>query len=1241
MPDQDFTNQDSAAENIPLRIPDHELLRRVGKGSYGEVWLARNVVGTYRAVKLVWRHHFEEAKPYEREFEGMRNFEPISRAHEGLVDVLQVGRNDEKGYFYYVMELADDADTGAHVSANGSPGEDYRPKTLREAKRKSGRLPVATCVELGVQLASALHYFHRAGLVHRDIKPSNVIFVGGIPKLADIGLVTGITEAQSYVGTEGFVPPEGPGRPQADIYSLGKLLYELVTGFDRHDFPKVPAPAKDEGSTVARFAEINEILLRACDPDVKSRYGSAQELLGELLLLQSGKSVQKLRGFERRFAKTRRLSIAAGLVTVAVCLAYFGSFKQFDRARKAERRAVANVEQLQLQKAEDLFQRDDSSSALAHLAHVARSNPTNRVAVERLVAALTWRSFVLPKMDPIIPTGRPNGAVFSPDDRDLLTFTFNGFVESWNPATGKARWQRQLGDHRVFSAEYSADGRMIAFVVEEFAFIVDRETGQDVIPPIEHRHTIRQIKFSPDRSRVLVSGGSSHTRVLDASTGRPVGAILDPDGYPRVATFSPDGRRVAIGTTNGWASVWDAETSRQIGPRMAHGSRVSHVVFSPDGTQLATTTAGNEPARLWNSFTGELLAELPHKDSVTEINFSPDGGKVVTASEDGSASIWDTATGGRIGQPMVHRNWVRYAGFSPDGGRVVTASEDNTVRLWDADTGLPVSEPMRHPKQLAAAQFDKRGEILSTVVSSIPGRAIWLWNSSSEEARSLPLVHSSGVNEARFDATGDQIVGACRDGTVRVWNKSDYFGKSLVLRHDQPAQKVIFNRKRDLIGSVTGNRAWVWDVAGRQPLAGPLEHAEPIRTLQFSPDGRQLLTASEDGTAAIWDVKKGERVLILPPPSLQPSLKDLRSDDVFVAQFSPDGGRVLTTSRSGKARVWNATNASLITEFTHSHWVVHGEFSRDGKRVVTTSFDRTAAVWDAATGALVGALLTHDNDVVMARFSADGRHVVTASTDWTAQVWDVETGRPVSDPLRHDGPVRTVCFSPDGGQVATGSESGTVRLWDAMTGSALTDAFPMSSGVVDLEFSPKGDELLMVTRAGDVEVYDLFRPDLPAPHWLPDLAEAVGGQRLGENGMLQPVPPARFFELRREMRARPGSDFYDGWAKWLLADRATRRISPGSQMTYGEFIRRKIDRNTRRDLRETLWLSPRNALAHARLAEHMVEGSLAMVPRERSAAAWHSEFAVTLAPQDPEVARIRVAVLKRLGEQPPRHVSIP
>jgi serine/threonine protein kinase len=313
----------------PPHIPDHELLRRIGGGSYGEVWLARNAMGTLRAVKVVYRASFEQDKPYEREFAGIQKFEPISRDHEGHVDILHVGRNREEGYFYYVMELADPAQAadeqvrkreGTKGTSNSDPGF-YVPRTLKGELQRRGRLPVQECVSIGLALTRAVAHLHQHGLVHRDIKPANIIFANGAPKLADIGLVTGIDATRSFVGTIGFIPPEGPGTPQADLYSLGKVLYEIGTGKDREDFPQLPADLRHSPDANA-LVELNEVLLKACHKDVHERYGSAEAMLADLELLQRGKSVQNQRKRQRHWMLARAISIAMAFMGLLIAVTW-------------------------------------------------------------------------------------------------------------------------------------------------------------------------------------------------------------------------------------------------------------------------------------------------------------------------------------------------------------------------------------------------------------------------------------------------------------------------------------------------------------------------------------------------------------------------------------------------------------------------------------------------------------------------------------------------------------------------------------------------------------------------------------------------------------------------------------------------------------------------------------------------------------------------------------------------------
>jgi eukaryotic-like serine/threonine-protein kinase len=264
-------NPPSSTIRRPPGIRDHETLRMIGRGAYGEVWIARSVTGALRAVKVVWREDYDYQGAFEREFEAIKKYEPISRRHPGLVPILQVGRNDEEGFYYYVMELADDEELGRDFTP-----EKYRPLTLAGRMKKEGRLKAAECVKHGESIGEALHFLHSSGLIHRDVKPSNLIFTDGVCRLADIGLVA-LLGQRSFVGTEGFVAPEGPGTPQSDIFSLGMVLYEAATGKDRLDFPDLPS-AKENDDDIELWKLLNRVICRACAHKAEERYLTAHDM---------------------------------------------------------------------------------------------------------------------------------------------------------------------------------------------------------------------------------------------------------------------------------------------------------------------------------------------------------------------------------------------------------------------------------------------------------------------------------------------------------------------------------------------------------------------------------------------------------------------------------------------------------------------------------------------------------------------------------------------------------------------------------------------------------------------------------------------------------------------------------------------------------------------------------------------------------------------------------------------------
>lgn len=290
----------------------YELLCRIGAGGYGEVWLGRHFSGECRAIKVIRRAAFLEERPFLREMAGVRKFQALAATHPSLIKVLDLGEADDGSSFYYIMELADNA-SGAEATSSAG----YSPRTLELELSRTKPLSPESCTELGIGLASALESLHAQGLIHRDIKPGNILFVGGTPKLGDIGLVIEASEAKSFVGTEGYIPPEGPGTIQADLYSLGMVLFEAATGLSRHEYGDRSLWPKVRCETLAGLLQI---VRKACAERVRHRYHSAGEMIADLRRVQRGQRVGSSRWWPA--SARARAGVVAGLLALGTVMAW-------------------------------------------------------------------------------------------------------------------------------------------------------------------------------------------------------------------------------------------------------------------------------------------------------------------------------------------------------------------------------------------------------------------------------------------------------------------------------------------------------------------------------------------------------------------------------------------------------------------------------------------------------------------------------------------------------------------------------------------------------------------------------------------------------------------------------------------------------------------------------------------------------------------------------------------------------
>jgi WD40 repeat protein/serine/threonine protein kinase len=948
----------------PPRIPDHEMLRKIGGGSYGEVWLARNIMGNYRAVKLVYRSTFDEDRPFEREFRGIKKFEPISRSHPSQVNILHVGRGE--GYFYYVMELADDAsvkpaeqDTESRTRTPPTPAEtpvrppealdpaSYVPKTLKYEMKQRRALPYEEALTIITSLATALEHLHTHGLVHRDIKPSNIIFVNGIPKLADIGLVTDAGGEGSFVGTEGYVPPEGPGETPADLYSLGKVLYEMITGLSRKRYPNLPG-SWAQGTSGEGLRELNQVVLRACQTDARRRYASASQMRADLALLQSGRSIRRLRMLEHRM---RTLTVAGLMALVVGLLSVTGYSVQRRHAKALERLTNESRERASRANVANgarRLEQGDPAGALPWFVEALRldENTPAEETHRRRIAGVLDR---MPRLERCVPHDVPEHFFtytgFSPSGKRALVWTANGVCRVMDIATGHAV-QEWTASEVVNQVAFSSDDHIVVtaprggFTATQRSLVNGETRGE-----LSHGSIISHLAISPDGRRLLTGsadGSGTNVRVWDTTTASLQSSVFVEGALVRLA-FSQDSRAYLL-----WNAIRGGFTLRQF---EAERSQLiwSNSIPSPPGRTLALSRDGH-----W-----------------------------VAATSSNAIHVFATRSGRPVEARFEHRRSILHAAFSPDGRRLATAGEDQVVRLWDTRTGAAVCDALTHPAGVTEVVFRADGERLATVCMD---GAVRIYDSRTGAELTPPLPHLNAVAHVRFEAEGRRVITMDKEKLTRVWNLSV---GSTVLQSlttdrppaptEQPALASFRASSRDgkrlVTVQSTNSLIQVWDAASGVQIGPTINPKVRTGFAAFNGDGQLILTATgptgdpeSRGASAVWEVQTQRQVGRL----------RWHKAPILFAAFSPDSQRVVTCGRDSVARVWEtATGAPVTPPLVHGGEVMEAAFSADGRFVATASLDGKARLWEIASGELV-ALSAHDHSLTRIRFTNDDKALVVA-----------------------------------------------------------------------------------------------------------------------------------------------------------------------------------------------------------------------------------------------------------------------
>jgi len=1018
---------DESRQAAGRMIGPYRIAREVGRGGMSVVYLAERADDAYRkqvAVKLVWPGLM--TGEIERRFRQERRI-LAGLDHPNIARLLDGGVTED-GCQYVVMEYVE-----------GEPITEFCD---------SRKLSITERLKLFQQICAAVQYAHDNLIVHRDLKPSNILVANdGTVKLLDFGIAKLLDP--SLLGIEDSPPsqtgfhamtPEYASPEQArgesittasDVYSLGVMLYELLTGHrpyriksrTPHEAARVigaeepPPPsvvvsrtvegAGDDGRNPTTRSprqvsethegkperlrsrlqgDLDDIVLKALRKEPQSRYRSAGDFSEDIARHLNGQPVVARKG-TLIYLTTRYVRRHKAGVTVAtlVLLTLLGAVVYFVRqARIAEAQARR---QLRLLYAADMRQAGQDL--------IDRNLERARELVERYLAHPDplwddrWRGFewyflwktLHTEQAKLRHATKATDLVITPDGKKLFVGTENGKIEIWDAG---ANWMEGVFadlQEPVLSLALSRDGRRLAAGGEGGLTVVwDIASRRNVFERRGHGETqVYTVALSPDGGMLATGGGDAATRLWKMDSGELLRTFDFAGKWVRTVQFSPDGKILAVGGTGDLTvRLWDVKSFNMAA--ILHGSSadILHLLFSADGKTLAAGTRDGF-VRVWDL---------------------------------GSRELRESYTGG---QGLV---WT--VGFAPDGKSIASAGQDSALRFWDRATGQEIAK--------VNCEFEIGTLILApdpstTTVFCATGDSTRIYDLKNLDATTVIAKHiSSDINAVAMASDGASIATVDGLGAISLWEVAT--GKLLKIFNspEYAFSSVEFSPDGKLI-SVTGeikNKGPIVelrDAGGGQIIASLKGSSRHVNSAAFSPDGKTLATGV-GRQIELWDVSAGQERLTMKGHALA----------VRTLAFSHDGARLVSQGLDDRARVWDVKSGKQLLEF-EAH--APARFSPDDRLIATGGANHFVKLLDAIQGRETHSFRGHSGDLRALAFSPDGKRLASAGEDQTIRIWDVETGMELLALKGHARRVLSLAFSPDGRLLISGSKDRTVRAWRA------------------------------------------------------------------------------------------------------------------------------------------------------------------------------------------------------------------